>query len=233
MEITAKRLQFSSFTLDLDRLCLLGQSGRAALRPKSFDVLRYLVAHPRRVISKDELIKAVWPNVIVTDESLTRCISDVRHALGDASQQIIETVPKGGYLLDLEVSVLDTVTGAEPERIKVYRQPSGPSESLAASIGVLMNRAAYDAEAPVLLRAFSQGLAEAGWIIGRNARIDYRWYQGAEAARAYAAELLALKPDVILASGTPGTTAVKQLTRTVPIVFTRVAGPVGSGIVDS
>src|SRR5262249_19804947 len=53
-----KWLQFSSFTLDLDRLCLLGPSGRASLRPKSFNVLRYLVAHPRRVISKDELIKA-------------------------------------------------------------------------------------------------------------------------------------------------------------------------------
>src|SRR5262249_23696400 len=75
---------------------------------------------------------------------------------------------------------------------------------------------------------------ESGWIIGRNARIDYRWYQGnAEAARAYAAELLAPTPDIILASGTQGTTAVKQLTRTVPIVFGRVADPVGSGIVDS
>jgi len=160
----ARWLQFSSFTLDLDRLCLFGPSGQETLRPKSFDVLRYLVAHPRRVISKDELIKAVWPNVIVTDESLTRCISDVRHALGDASQQVIKTVPKRGYLLDLEVSVLDVATGAEPERIKActpddfffptegptvevfpsttissdsqyanrIRQPSGPSESLAA-----------------------------------------------------------------------------------------------------
>jgi putative ABC transport system substrate-binding protein len=77
-------------------------------------------------------------------------------------------------------------------------------------------------------------LAESGWIIGRNARIDYRWYQGnAEAARAYAAELLALTPDIIHASGTQGTIALKQLTRTVPIVFTRVGDPVGLGIVDS
>jgi putative tryptophan/tyrosine transport system substrate-binding protein len=77
-------------------------------------------------------------------------------------------------------------------------------------------------------------LAESGWIIGRNARIDYRWYQGnPEAARAYAAELLTLTPDIILASGTPATTALKQLTRTVPIVFTRVGDPVGLGIVDS
>ena len=100
-------------------------------------------------------------------------------------------------------------------------------------IGVLMNIGADDPNAPVLVGAFSQGLAEAGWIIGRNARIDYRWYQSAEAARAYAAELLALTPDIILASGTPATTAVKQLTRTVPIVFALVSDPVGSGIVDS
>ena len=60
-------------------------------------------------------------------------------------------------------------------------------------IAVLMNIGADDPEAPVLIGAFSQGSAESGWIIGRNARIDYRWYQGsAETARAYAAELLAL-----------------------------------------
>jgi putative tryptophan/tyrosine transport system substrate-binding protein len=101
-------------------------------------------------------------------------------------------------------------------------------------IGVLMNIGADDPQAPALVGAFSQGLAEAGWIIGRNARIDYRWYQGnPEAARAYAAELLGLTPDIIFVSGTPATTALKQLTRTVPIVFTRVGDPVGMGIVDS
>jgi putative ABC transport system substrate-binding protein len=101
-------------------------------------------------------------------------------------------------------------------------------------IGVLMNIGADDPEASALGGAFSQGLAEAGWIIGRNARIDYRWYQGnAETARAYAAELLALTPDIILVSGTQGATAVKQHTRTLPIVFVNVADPVGSGIVDS
>jgi putative ABC transport system substrate-binding protein len=97
-----------------------------------------------------------------------------------------------------------------------------------------MNIGADDPLAPVLVGAFSQGLGELGWIIGRNARIDYRWFQGnAEAARAYAAELLALTPDIILATSTPGTMAVKQLTRTVPIVFAVVADPVGTGIVDS
>src|SRR3974390_61398 len=101
-------------------------------------------------------------------------------------------------------------------------------------IGVLIQIGADDPEAPALVGAFSQGLAESGWIIGRNARIDYRWHQGnPEATRAYAAELLALTPDVILDSGTQGAIVLKQLTRTVPIVFVNVADPVGSGIVDS
>jgi putative ABC transport system substrate-binding protein len=101
-------------------------------------------------------------------------------------------------------------------------------------IGVLMNIGADDPNAPASIGAFSQGLAEAGWMIGRNARVDYRWYQNnAEAARADATELLALTPDIILASGTQGTIAVKQLTRTVPIVFVRVGDPVGVGVVNS
>jgi putative ABC transport system substrate-binding protein len=100
-------------------------------------------------------------------------------------------------------------------------------------IGVLMLIAADDPEAPALVGAFSQGLAESGWIIGQNARIDYRWCPNAEAARAHAVELLTLTPDIILASSTPLTIAVKQLTRTVPIVFTMVSDPVGAGIVDS
>jgi putative tryptophan/tyrosine transport system substrate-binding protein len=101
-------------------------------------------------------------------------------------------------------------------------------------IGVLMNVAADDPEAPARVGAFSQGLAELGWTIGRNVRIDYRWYAGnADAARKYAAELDALAPDAVLASGTLGVTAIQQLTRPVPIVFTLVADPVGAGIVDS
>jgi putative ABC transport system substrate-binding protein len=101
-------------------------------------------------------------------------------------------------------------------------------------IGVLLNVAADDPEAPARVGAFSQGLAELGWTIGRNVRIDYRWYAGnADAARKYAAESVALAPDVILASGTLGVTAVQQLTRPVPIVFTLVADPVGAGVVNS
>ena len=74
-----------------------------------------------------------------------------------------------------------------------------------------------------------------GWTIGRNVRIEYRWTPGnaADAARKYATELIALKPDVLLASGTIGVAALQQVARGVPIVFTSVTNPVGAGLVDS
>jgi putative ABC transport system substrate-binding protein len=101
-------------------------------------------------------------------------------------------------------------------------------------IGVLMSVAADDPEAPARVGAFSQGLAELGWTIGRNVRIDYRWFAGdIEAARKYAAELVALAPDIVLASGTVSVTAIQQATHSVPIVFTLVADPVGAGFVAS
>jgi DNA-binding winged helix-turn-helix (wHTH) protein/tetratricopeptide (TPR) repeat protein len=102
--MTRRSLQFGAFTLDLDRLCLRGPSGQMNLRPKSFEVLRYLVEHAGRVVTKEEVINAVWPNVTVTDESLSRCVSDVRRALADQNQQIIKTVPRRGYLFDTAVS---------------------------------------------------------------------------------------------------------------------------------
>ena len=101
-------------------------------------------------------------------------------------------------------------------------------------IGVLMNFSADDAEGQARLAAFLQGLQEAGWAVGRNVRIDLRWGAGdADRFRKQAAELVALAPDVILASGGPAMAALQQATRTVPIVFVNVADPVGTGFVDS
>jgi putative tryptophan/tyrosine transport system substrate-binding protein len=101
-------------------------------------------------------------------------------------------------------------------------------------IGVLMNLTADDPEAPARIAAFAQGLADLGWTIGRNLRLDYRWGAGdAERIRKDAAELVALAPDVILSSGTPSVAAVQQATRSVPIVFAQVVDPVGSGFVES
>jgi putative tryptophan/tyrosine transport system substrate-binding protein len=101
-------------------------------------------------------------------------------------------------------------------------------------IGVLMNFAANDAEGQARLAAFLQGLQEAGWAVGRNLRIDLRWGGGdPESFRKQSAELLALAPDVILASSSAALAPLLQATRTVPIVFTTVADPVGAGYVDS
>jgi DNA-binding winged helix-turn-helix (wHTH) protein len=67
------------------------------LRPKAFEVLRYLVENADRLVTKEELIQAIWPNVIVTDEALSHCVSEVRQAIGDGDQAIIKTVPRRGY----------------------------------------------------------------------------------------------------------------------------------------
>jgi putative ABC transport system substrate-binding protein len=101
-------------------------------------------------------------------------------------------------------------------------------------IGVLMALAADDPEGQARLVAFAQGLQESGWTDGRNVRIDTRWAAGdADRFRRYAAELIALAPDVILASGGTGAGALLQASRTVPIVFTQTNDPVGAGYVDS
>jgi ABC-type uncharacterized transport system substrate-binding protein len=104
----------------------------------------------------------------------------------------------------------------------------------ARRIGVLMNVAADDKEGQARIAAFLQVLQQLGWTDGGNVRIDYRWAAGdAGSFQRYAEELLALAPDVILASATPSVQALQRATRTVPIVFAQVGDPVGMGAVAS
>ena len=101
-------------------------------------------------------------------------------------------------------------------------------------IGVLMNAAADDPEGQARIAAFHQGLQEWGWTLGQNARVDVRWGAvDADSSRRYAAELVGLAPDVILASASAAIGALQQTTRTIPIVFTSVADPVGAGFVET
>ncbi len=101
-------------------------------------------------------------------------------------------------------------------------------------IGVLMPSAADDAEYQARMTAFLQGLAQLGWLDGRNVRIDTRWaVADADRIRKYAAELVALAPDVILAPGSATTGPLLQATRTIPIVFATIPDPVGAGFVES
>ncbi len=101
-------------------------------------------------------------------------------------------------------------------------------------IGVLMHLPENDPEAQARMRAFLQGLQQLGWAEGRNVRIDYRFGAAdVDRARRSAAELIALAPDVIQASGTGSMAALQQATRTVPIVFAQVPDPVNAGFVVS
>jgi putative tryptophan/tyrosine transport system substrate-binding protein len=101
-------------------------------------------------------------------------------------------------------------------------------------VGALMNTAADSADGQARFAAFVHGLQQLGWTDGRNAQLDVRWAAGdPERIRRYAAELVALAPDVILASGGTTLGPLRQVSRTVPTVFTGVSDPVGAGFVDS
>jgi ABC-type uncharacterized transport system substrate-binding protein len=101
-------------------------------------------------------------------------------------------------------------------------------------IGLLMNRAADNSEGQDRIAAFHQGLQQLGWSVGRNVRIDTRWGEDdADRERKYATELVALAPDIILASGTLSVAALQQVSRTLPIVFAGVTDPLGAGFVES
>jgi putative ABC transport system substrate-binding protein len=108
-----------------------------------------------------------------------------------------------------------------------------PSERL-RRIGVLLYLQEDDPEARTYVAAFLQGLQKLGWIVGRNVQIDYRWTAGdADRVRKYAAELVALAPDVILTAGSAHVGPLQQATRSVPIVFVQATDPVGAGLVNS
>jgi putative ABC transport system substrate-binding protein len=101
-------------------------------------------------------------------------------------------------------------------------------------IGVLLGLAANDPEAQAYVASLQQGLQEAGWTVGRNVRIDYRWIGGnAEDAHKYAMELVTLGPDVLVATGGASIGPLFKATRSIPIVFANVPDPVGSGFVES
>jgi TolB-like protein len=122
-------LRVGDVVLDLGAGCLRGADGaEIALRPKSFDLLAELARNPRRTLSRDELLDAVWPGLVVTEESVTQCVGEVRRAIGDAEGRLLRTVARRGYRLDVEVVLIT------PDRDRVTAAPTGAERSVPSPV---------------------------------------------------------------------------------------------------
>jgi TolB-like protein len=161
--------QFANFTLDPARGSLLGANGEIELRPKSFDVLQYLVANAGRVVAKDELLQAIWPDVIASEDSLSRCISDVRFALGDRDAAIIKTMPKRGYRFE---AIVTTSTAKVPGNPAIPDLPSIailPFQNLSGEAGSDYFADGVVEEITVALSRF-----KSLFVISRNSSFSYK-----------------------------------------------------------
>jgi DNA-binding winged helix-turn-helix (wHTH) protein/tetratricopeptide (TPR) repeat protein len=109
----AARFRFGEFDLDLETYRLHGPSGEVVLTPKAFELLTHFVRRPQVLLSKDDLFREIWPEVIVTDNALTQVVSELRQALGDAASdpRFIQTVARKGYRF---VAAVASVDGADP-----------------------------------------------------------------------------------------------------------------------
>jgi len=119
---------FDRFTVDLVRGCLMQEGEELKLRPKSFKALTYLVENRGRLISKEELIRVIWLDVAVTDDSLVQCLIEIRKALGGDAQRYIKTVPRRGYIFDAQVAVNGGASDAEKE-------PAHDAEMIPKAVG--------------------------------------------------------------------------------------------------
>jgi DNA-binding winged helix-turn-helix (wHTH) protein/TolB-like protein len=109
----ASRLCFGSFVLDLQRAELLRDGIAVPLRPKAFALLSLLAQRAGRVLPKQEILDAIWPGIIVTEDSLTQCVHELRTALGEHGAELVRTVPRRGYRFDGEVRP-DTSNARQP-----------------------------------------------------------------------------------------------------------------------
>ncbi len=131
---TASRHRFGGFVLDLDRGRLIDAAGKErVLRAKSFLVLRALAERAGSVVSKDELARVVWPDVIASDDTIAHCVSDIRKALGPDAARHIRTAPRRGYMFAPEAP---SATAVRPPRN--WRRPAlAAAPALALAIAVL------------------------------------------------------------------------------------------------
>jgi formylglycine-generating enzyme required for sulfatase activity len=132
--IDPRVFQFDRFELDLTRGCLRTSDRTIDLRPKALEVLCYLVQNAGRLVSKQELFEAVWPNVTVSDDSLVQCIRELRQKLSDEDRRLIRTVARRGYLLEAKVTLqerswpdeLDGALSAPPQEVPTTQDTRPP-----------------------------------------------------------------------------------------------------------
>jgi adenylate cyclase len=97
------RLRFGPCVLDAGRLVVVGADGsETLLRPKSYELLRLLLDRAGQVVTRGEILDAVWPGIFVTDDSITQCVVEIRRALGEGGAALLRTVPRRGYVLEAE-----------------------------------------------------------------------------------------------------------------------------------
>lgn len=145
---------FGEYTLDLRRGTLLKAGADVRLRPKSFEVLRLLVERHGELVSKEDLLSAVWRHAVVTDGAVGQCLIDVRRAIGDESQHIIRTVPRRGYIFDQPVvESSEDIVRAQGDSIRLSASPQAQGRKFPKH-GVLV---------PALLAALI--LPAIGWTI--------------------------------------------------------------------
>lgn len=150
---------FDRFKLDLARHSLTSGGEDIELRPKTFDVLCYLVQNAGRVISKQELHDAVWVNVSVSDDSFVQCVRELRQKLGDDAHQLIKTVSRRGYLFDAVVTPATSIAPSDSIGVITPPATAPPARSARSGrVGAWWTGGALLCGAAVLLGAYLQRL---------------------------------------------------------------------------
>ena len=204
--VARARLEVAGYVIDLGLEALLDDRGqRVELRPQAWQVLRHLARNAERLVTKDELLAAVWPGVIVTDDSLVQAIGDVRRAFGEAGHRVVKTIPRRGYML--------VVAGVEPavSNSADAPVPARPSRARRAAAALLAGLTVLALAAAVLWHERSRdGAAPAGALPGTRPSIAVLAFKdpqrdpdGDVLARGVAADLvseLARSPDLRVVS---------------------------------
>ncbi|HJS83948.1 MAG TPA: winged helix-turn-helix domain-containing protein [Acetobacteraceae bacterium] len=174
--------RFDCFTLDLVRGALLAAGGtEVALRPKAFALLRQLVENAGRLIERDEIMAAVWPGVIVTDDSVTQAVKEIRRALGDGEQRLLRTVPRRGFLFAAEVSRIDdkatlVVLPPDPDQAPAPPAPASRPMLVVLPFANMTGDPGQEYFADGITEDVTTALSHLRWfsVIARNSAFTYK-----------------------------------------------------------